>query len=229
MPLVSVVIPLFNSGAFVVEALQSVEAQTGVDMEVIVVDDGSEDRGPALVSDYDPRIMLLHQANQGPGAARNTGIERSTGEYLAFLDADDVWVDGKLEAQLAVFYERPEVDFVFGKARQFYEKDAGAGTPSRFQYSHEVLTAHLPSALLAKRTSFIDVGMFPPGRIGTELDWYLRAREAGKVVVDLDEVVYRRRIHDRNTGIVYRSDEHDKLAILRAALQRRRGERPNPQ
>jgi hypothetical protein len=90
---VSIVIPLYNKAPYVRRALDSIAAQTFSDFEVIVIDDGSTDEGPAIVADYpDTRCRLIRQANAGPGAARNTGIAQSQGEFIAFLDADDEWL-----------------------------------------------------------------------------------------------------------------------------------------
>ncbi|UCD49462.1 MAG: glycosyltransferase family 2 protein [Phycisphaerales bacterium] len=98
MATVSVIIPLYNKGPYIRRTLESVLAQTWQDFEIVVVDDGSTDDGPAIVRAYpDPRVRLIQQANQGPGAARNHGIRASTAPYLAFLDADDEWLPGFLE------------------------------------------------------------------------------------------------------------------------------------
>jgi len=90
---VSIIIPLFNKAPYVARALASVAAQTYTDFEVIVVDDGSTDEGPRIVEAFhDSRISLIEQANAGPGAARNRGLELARGELVAFLDADDEWL-----------------------------------------------------------------------------------------------------------------------------------------
>ncbi len=100
---VSVIVPLYNKAPYILRALDSALAQTRTPDEVIVVDDGSQDDGPALVAACtDPRIRLIRQANAGPGPARNRGIREAQGEYLAFLDADDEWRPAFLERSLAV-------------------------------------------------------------------------------------------------------------------------------
>lgn len=102
MPKVSVIIPAYNAEDFIREAVDSALAQTLRDLEVIVVDDSSTDDTPLILKGYGDRITVHRQANTGVSGARNTGTRLSTGEWVAFLDADDVWRPTKLEAQLAI-------------------------------------------------------------------------------------------------------------------------------
>ncbi len=98
---ISVIIPTYNRVEFVQKAVESVLNQTHKDFELIIVDDGSEDNTKEIISSFhDERIKYYYQFNRGPGPARNEGIKKSSGKYLAFLDSDDVWVSEKLETQL---------------------------------------------------------------------------------------------------------------------------------
>jgi glycosyltransferase involved in cell wall biosynthesis len=102
-PTVSVVIPLYDKGKYIERALSSVLAQTHSPFEIIVVDDGSTDDGPEKVTGFnDPKIILIRQENKGPGAARNAGLSRAKGKYVAFLDADDEWMPSFLGAGLSL-------------------------------------------------------------------------------------------------------------------------------
>ncbi len=118
---VSVVIPLYNAGRYVEEGLQSVLKQTFPVYEILVVDDGSTDDGPARVRNIaqgKPMIRLLQHPggeNRGPGATRALGVAEARGEYVAFLDADDVWREDKLERQMKVFVEHPDVVLAYGR------------------------------------------------------------------------------------------------------------------
>ena len=108
MPLVSIVMPLYNKAPYVLRSLESVGAQTVTDLEIIVVDDGSTDEGPDLVArSSDPKIRLVRQANAGPGAARNRGLMEAQAPYVAFLDADDCWLPQFLEQNLAFLESHP--------------------------------------------------------------------------------------------------------------------------
>jgi glycosyltransferase involved in cell wall biosynthesis len=103
-PLVSVVIPVFNGASFIARAVDSVLAQTCKDFEIIIVDDGSTDDTGALLAELAKTsgIICLHQKNAGPAQARNTGIQSAAGEYIAFLDCDDIWFPEKLEMQMGI-------------------------------------------------------------------------------------------------------------------------------
>jgi glycosyltransferase involved in cell wall biosynthesis len=105
---VTVVIPLFNKAPYVGRAIDSILAQTWRELEVIVVDDGSTDDGPAVVAGYaDPRLRLVSQPNRGPGAARNLGIRESRSPLVSFLDADDEWLPTFLESALRSLRDNP--------------------------------------------------------------------------------------------------------------------------
>jgi hypothetical protein len=109
MPKVSVIIPTYNRSQSVREAIESVLAQTYRDHEVIVVDDGSADDTPAVLGSFGDRIKAIRQANAGVSAARNAGIRAARGDWLAFLDSDDLWVPGKLERQMADVAAYPKI------------------------------------------------------------------------------------------------------------------------
>ncbi|MBI4317895.1 MAG: glycosyltransferase [Chloroflexi bacterium] len=109
---VSVIIPVYNCERFIAEAVDSVLAQSFRDFELIVVDDGSTDRTAEVVKSYGPRLTYIYQTNQERSAARNAGIRRASGQYLAFLDADDIWLPQKLERQIEVFDRAPEIGLV---------------------------------------------------------------------------------------------------------------------
>jgi glycosyltransferase involved in cell wall biosynthesis len=120
---VSVVVPAYRSAATILRAIDSVLAQTYAAAEIIVVDDGSPDEQAALVErTYGPRVTLLRGPNGGAASARNKGIERATGDYIAFLDADDYWEADKLALQLALFHRHPELGLVAGA---FFEETPG--------------------------------------------------------------------------------------------------------
>jgi glycosyltransferase involved in cell wall biosynthesis len=107
-PLVSIVIPTYNQPAFLLEALDSVFAQTFEDYEIIVVNDGSTDDTAERLKRYGSRIRLITQENQGIGRARNRGMDEASGRYIAFLDHDDLWHPLKLESQVRYMLDHPD-------------------------------------------------------------------------------------------------------------------------
>lgn len=113
--LVSVIIPVFNCIEFLDECLASVFGQGYDALEIIAVDDGSTDGSIERLESYGDRIRLVRQSHKGPAAARNAGVAASSGEYIAFIDADDVWLPGKLQAQLDYMAEHPAIKIVYGR------------------------------------------------------------------------------------------------------------------
>jgi GT2 family glycosyltransferase len=127
MPRFSVIIPAYNRAGTIGAALDSVFAQSFGDYEVIVVDDGSTDETPEVVARFGPRVRLVRQANRGQGTARNTGIAHATGEYVTFLDSDDVWFPWTLSVYDHVTRDHGDPSFVAGTLVDFHHLDELAG------------------------------------------------------------------------------------------------------
>src|SRR4030042_587586 len=112
MPKVSVIITTYNRVHFVCEAIDSVLNQTFKDFEIIVVDDGSTDNTKEALKRYSKNIFYIYQSNKGRSQARNTGLKVAKGDYIAFLDDDDIWVPHKLEKQVAFMDSNPNIGLV---------------------------------------------------------------------------------------------------------------------
>jgi glycosyltransferase involved in cell wall biosynthesis len=126
MPKISVVIPVYNSEGSVAETLASVIAQTYRDLEIIIVDDGSTDKSIEICQQFkDERIKIVHQQNRGLAGARNTGIRHAQGEFIAFVDSDDLWLPEKLEKHLHHLQNSPQIGLSFSRSRFIDEQ----GTP----------------------------------------------------------------------------------------------------
>jgi glycosyltransferase involved in cell wall biosynthesis len=167
-PLVSVVIPAYNSARTVGATITSVLAQTMTDVEVLVVDDGSTDgTGEAARGIHDSRVRVLQQENGGVAAARNAGIHAASGEYVGLLDADDLWLPHKLERQLAVLRERPDVHAVHS-GTAWVDDDLRILRVRCCQPSSDVLLdtlmfrnmPHNMGTMLVERAMFTEMGMF---------------------------------------------------------------------
>jgi len=126
MTRVSVIIPTYNRAGYLGEAIQSVLDQTFSDFELLVVDDGSTDNTREVVASFkDVRVRYIQQENRGVAAARNAGIKASDGEYIAFLDSDDIWLPENLEIKVKLLDSRPEVGLVCSDA-YFFDNSSGA-------------------------------------------------------------------------------------------------------
>lgn len=202
--LVSIIVPVYNAGIYIEKTVNSVCAQTYTDWELILVDDQSKDNTLAVVKSYldtkgDERIRLIEkESNEGAAAARNTGIDAAEGRYIAFLDADDLWMPDKLEKELA-FMQEKQAAFVF-TAYEFGDENAfGTGK-----------VVHVPEKLtyrkaLSRTVIFTTTVLFDSKLTGRELikmpivksedtaTWW-KVLKSGITAYGLDEVlaVYRR-------------------------------------
>jgi glycosyltransferase involved in cell wall biosynthesis len=120
-PLVSIIIPAYNAGKYITETIDSVIEQTYINWELIIVNDGSADNTLSIIENYsakDKRIAFISKQNTGVSDTRNTGIERAKGEFIAFLDADDVWLPSNLEMKVRLLEENGSIDYVFSNMLQ---------------------------------------------------------------------------------------------------------------
>jgi len=204
-PLVSCIIPCYNRPRYVRDAIDSALAQTYPNVEVVVVDDGSTDRTAEVLELYEDKIKVVRQDNAGTAAARNTGIDASTGEYLAWLDSDDAWTPRKIEAQVAAFERFPRAGLIYTLCNPMNEQGEPKSIDDfaipdavvREDIMHmlvvesEVLT---PSCLV-RRSALDSVGHFDPSYSAE--DWELNLRIARKYpFVYIDAPLTRHRIHD---------------------------------
>lgn len=127
--LISVIIPAYNAEKFVLDAIHSVLQQDFQPLEILLIDDGSTDDTVALVKREAPQVKIIQQANAGVAAARNTGLRHATGDYICFLDADDGWFPGKLEAQVDYLRLHPEVSVVYHKWHVWKPDENGIFNP----------------------------------------------------------------------------------------------------
>jgi glycosyltransferase involved in cell wall biosynthesis len=172
-PVVSVIIPTYNCARYLPEAIDSVLAQTYRDFEIIVVDDGSTDNTQEVLARYGDHMRVIRQSNQGSAAARNAGILPARGEFIAFLDADDLWLPHKLERQVPLFDERPELGWIYSdyrefdesgpRARSFFERPGLRPPPEGWIVLKLAMGCITWTATVVARAScFREVGLFDP-------------------------------------------------------------------
>ncbi len=221
---ISVLIPAYNAARYLAEALESVFAQ-GVPLhEVILVDDGSTDATGSVVDAFEGRVQYHGQAHAGIGHARNRALELSSGDLIAYLDADDVWPDGSLEARMEALRADGALDYAYGKVEQFISPDLPEEWTKRHATASSAASpARLAGAMLVRRRAFDTVGRFSVTlRVGETLDWVARADELGVRSRCVPRIVLRRRLHSTNTGLVQPESRTDYLVLAREALARRR-------
>ena len=165
-PTVSVIIPTYNRGWIVRDAIDSVFGQTYADFELIVVDDGSTDRTPQILDAYGDRLRVIRQANQGVSAARNRGIGESSGPMIALLDSDDIWLPKKLAVQVDFFKRNPAA--LICQTEEIWIRNGLRVNPGKrhrkpsgmiFERSLELCLVS-PSAVMVRRELFEKVGLF---------------------------------------------------------------------
>ena len=200
--LVSIVVPVFNAGAYIEETIAMVCAQTYEQWELLLVDDCSSDDGKEKIKEFcrkDSRVHLIEKKkNEGAALARNTGVDRASGRYLAFLDADDVWLPEKLEKELR-FMEEKQAAFVFSSYEFGDEQAKGTGkvvrVPKTLSYREALSRTVIFTTTVLFDTGKIDKGMLKMPDVKSEdtATWWRILRQ-GYTAYGLDEVlaIYRR-------------------------------------
>jgi glycosyltransferase involved in cell wall biosynthesis len=221
---VSVVGPVFNGSRFLAAALASVAAQSYRPLEVLVVDDGSED-GSADVAARWAEVTVITIEHRGVAAARNAGLARATGAFVAFLDADDLWHPDKTRRQLAVLEAGPDVPGVLCWFRNFLDPVAPSPAWVKAGPFLDERAGRMPSlcTLLARTDALRGIGPFRTDlETGEDLDWFLRAAEAGVHLETLPEILVDRRLHDANLSYRARREGSPLLRVFRDSIARRR-------
>lgn len=226
---VSVVIPAYNAGRFIEEAIASVLSQETVADEIVVVDDGSTDRDYFELERIDGRIRVVRQSNRGVSAARNVGCDVATGTYIAILDADDVWLPGKLQAQMHHLAKVPDTDAVF--CRGMLWRPVGSGNewlrpelpPRAPGWSPEVIELHYPdflysipiatSTMVVRKSVWQEMGGFREGmRYGEDQDFNLRLSFAHRVaLLDMPGMLYRQHPNNASSRVEIRNHWADTV------------------
>ncbi|MCJ7617299.1 MAG: glycosyltransferase [Desulfobacterales bacterium] len=202
-PLVSIIIPTYNRGWTLKEAIDSVLAQDFTDFELIVADDGSNDNTQDILNSYKEDIIVLHQGNKGVSAARNRGIASASGQYIAFLDSDDLWLPQKLSTQVDFFNTNPEAlicqteekwirNGIFANPKKRHRKLSG----DIFEQSLYLCLVS-PSAVMMKRSLFEKTGIFDESLPACEdYDMWLRVSCRYPVFLIDTPLIIKRGGHD---------------------------------
>lgn len=234
-PKISVIIPCYNAERYIVSAISSVFAQDWPNLEVVVVDDGSSDRSAELICASFPEVRLVQQRNQGIAVARNHGIACAQGDWIAFLDADDIWLPGKLQAQWDTLsaipgarmchtaFEfwtstepSPEPAFLAALQGRSGDRKRWLGV-SGWIYPQLLLDCAVwTSTVLVHRSVFSEVGPFDQSlRIGEDYDLWLRISRVTQILhVAFPYALYR--LHPTSITRSIVQENHRGLVISRA-------------
>lgn len=241
-PSISVVIALYNKGPFIAATLSSALTQRLAALEIIVVDDGSSDGGADIVEQCkDTRVRLLRQANGGVSRARNAGVAAARGDWIAFLDADDLWHPDYLHAMARLMHEHPSVDAVASAYRSVSVEQVQQGDgflpinavprepaaliddlPSRWLEG----TCFFTSSVLVRSTTLAALQpCFPPGEhAGEDLDLWVRVGERGSIALSPEPLVLRLWVAGSLSSAVVAA--HEPAYLLRMESRARAGQMP---
>jgi glycosyltransferase involved in cell wall biosynthesis len=226
-PLISVILPTYNRAWILEQAVDSVLDQNYANLELIVVDDGSNDDSPRLLSAYGDRVHCIRQTNRGVSAARNAGIRAAGGELIALLDSDDEWLPGKVTAQVDYFKIHP--DALICQTQELWIRNGLRVNPGKrhrkeagmiFERSLELCLVS-PSAVMMRRSLLDDVGLFDETLLACE-DYDLWLRIAWKHPIHLIDqpLIVKRGGHEDQLS---RMPELDKFRIQAIANLLERG------
>jgi glycosyltransferase involved in cell wall biosynthesis len=222
MPKVSVILPTYNCARYLQESIDSVLSQDLKDKELIVVDDGSTDDTKQAVSRYSahPEVVYLHQEHGGLPAARNAGLKRAAGEHISFIDADDIYLPGRLSRQAAILDSDRRTDIVYTAWRYFYDGDKDHGMSSPYaKLSGDILfflkrSNFIPIVTaMVRRSSLGDVRFDDTLKSHEDWDLWLKLAGKGKTFRCIDEeltmirvrkssMTYERSVMDASRNIV---------------------------
>jgi glycosyltransferase involved in cell wall biosynthesis len=197
---VTCVIPTFDSERHLSQALECVLGQTCPPFEVVVADDGSSDATVAIALEAGTPVRVVEQPTRGPAATRNLGIRSASAPFVAFLDPDDRWLPHKLEAQLARFAARPELDCSVTHVRVVWDDPEQPSAAALAGHRRAgIVPGFATPTLLARRSVFDRVGLLDESRwFSDATEWFLRCRDAGVVVELLPEALVERHLHGAN-------------------------------
>jgi glycosyltransferase involved in cell wall biosynthesis len=220
--LVSVIMVVRNGEPYFNAAMESVLSQDYRPIEILVIDGQSTDKTAEIARSY-PLVRYLYQEKTGLAEARNMGIGAARGEYIAFLDCDDLWSPGKLKAQVAYLQQHPQVEAVVSLVKVFLEP----GTIRRPGFNRQAFegkqVGYTPSALLARKVLFQEFGVFNNHYLlGCDADWFARALDTGVILSVLQAVLVHKRIHDGNLSGNLKLSRSETLRFLRESLRRKR-------
>jgi glycosyltransferase involved in cell wall biosynthesis len=224
-PIVSVIMPVYNGERFIDFALKSIFSQEYRPLDVIVVDDGSVDATADIIARYH-EARYISQQHKGLGTALNTGVEAARGEFMTFLDSDDWWAPGTLRRQIDHMIAHPQTDLVLGKMQNSMEPGATVTVTTK-NFQAEAMVCLTWGAVMARRHVFDIVGPFNTALThAVDVDFFIRAKEAGLRMDIIQEIFLYHRIHGSNMSL--QSDPRDYFRAVKSSIERKRMQQKPP-
>lgn len=222
---ISVIIPFYNSEKYLEEAVNSVLRQNTEIIEILLIDDGSEDNSLKVAEKFLPQVNIFRQHNSGAAAARNYGVNQSKGDIIAFLDADDIWTDHHLEVLVKPLLTQNHVEIVFGKIEAFISPELIGQVSVNLDSVNNIEKGYLPQSCIIRKSVFNKIGyMDSTLELGEFIDWFSRAKDSGVNYVSIPEVVTYRRIHKTNQGMLKKAHYRDYLKLLHSSIARKKSQ-----
>jgi glycosyltransferase involved in cell wall biosynthesis len=220
---VTAAIAVHNGEAYLAEAIESILSQSRPCEQVVVVDNDSTDRSGEIARGYGSPVEVVFEPRRGIGPARNAALRAAQGDFIAFLDADDLWEPEKTALQLDAFEADPELQLAFGHVRQFVSPDLSAEDAVALSVPPDPQPGAYMGAMLARREALDTIGPWPEDvKVSDGLSLMLRARELGLKQAMLPETVTMRRLHGENHSIHNRGERAEFARLLKQSLDRRR-------
>jgi glycosyltransferase involved in cell wall biosynthesis len=233
LPRVSAIIPSHNSSAWIRECVGSVLRQSYSNLEIIVVDDGSQDSTLAVLSEFGNKIKIIERQHTGIGAARNAGIEIAQGEFIAFLDSDDIWHEEKIHKQVDFMLRNPEVVLLYTDAeefsesgtdsRSFFDKFPALALPEEAAESMVLRWAVPLTSTIMMRGDFLrqhGLRFHPTASCAEDLSLFFEIHLHGGRFAKLEDRLVRRRLHNSNSSGNHYNRFFQRLTVYGDLLRR---------
>jgi len=214
---ISVIIPTYNSANFISAAIESILKQTIRTLEIIVVDDGSTDETAKVLDKYTSQIKYFLQENKGPSSARNLGLNHAVGEYILFLDSDDILLDKSMELLTKSLSNQIDTMLSIGLYQEI-KKEGKTWIKSKTPYRGTYLSGVMFKKKLIDKIGMLDEEL----RTGEDIDWFFRLREQDIPIMFLDQVVLLYRQHKKNLSNNKLHASNGLIKACRNSIQRRK-------
>ena len=221
-PLVSVIIAVYNQEKYLGEAIVSVLADDYPNKEILVIDDGSDDETGVIARGF-KQVKYYRKNHTGVAATRNLGILKNNGEFITYLDSDDIWVSGRVQKCLHYFADNPDLDYVLGLQQNFLEPGIAKPETMLQEWIDNPTEASNNGVIMVKKSYYKKVGLYDESLDKTEdTDWIFRAKDQNLNYMRVPVHCLMRRIHGANLSLETRAETKSRIFnLLRKSMKRK--------